>query len=359
MRSRALKAVAFLKPKRRWLQFSLRTLFVLTTLFALWIGWRVHLVRKHKQAVDAIQQLGGSIQFHSDLADDAEPSTPPWVENLLAKLFPAKVHSVYFPDSTTDADLAHLAAFQHTERLDLDNTQISDAGLEHVGHLARLRILSLNNTRVGDNGLAHLESLSNLAWLELRNTHVTDDGLVHLKDMTKLESMWLGNARVRGPGLRHLKGLKSLIQLSLDGNPVSDEGVRHLAGLPALQSLTLDKSAVTDACVEHLERFPALQVVDLTDTSCSLDALRKLKRRKPRLGIIGPDNAVISTDNSAAANPPAKRRRRGTETRPLGPMWQGPASPRRCPGPGERWAFGPDSCIQSGAMDCIDSGATV
>jgi hypothetical protein len=37
-------------PKRRWFRFSLRTLFVVVTVIACWLGWNVHVVRQ-RQAV--------------------------------------------------------------------------------------------------------------------------------------------------------------------------------------------------------------------------------------------------------------------------------------------------------------------
>lgn len=42
MRSFAGKVFSVLKPKRRWLQFSLRILFVVTTLVALWLSWTAY-----------------------------------------------------------------------------------------------------------------------------------------------------------------------------------------------------------------------------------------------------------------------------------------------------------------------------
>jgi hypothetical protein len=55
------------KPKRRrWLQFSLRTLLVLTLLFALFMGWvasKLNTLRRQQRAAEAIMALGGSVQY--------------------------------------------------------------------------------------------------------------------------------------------------------------------------------------------------------------------------------------------------------------------------------------------------------
>ena len=39
------------RPKRRWYQYTLRTLFVLMTVLAVALGWYVHRVRQQKRAM--------------------------------------------------------------------------------------------------------------------------------------------------------------------------------------------------------------------------------------------------------------------------------------------------------------------
>jgi hypothetical protein len=48
-----------MKPRRRYLTFSLRTLFVLTTAFAIWLGVVVNRAREQREAIKAIEALGG------------------------------------------------------------------------------------------------------------------------------------------------------------------------------------------------------------------------------------------------------------------------------------------------------------
>src|SRR5437870_2283588 len=53
----------------RWLQISLRTMFVLLTLFAAfcaWLGWQLNIVRERKAAMAEIQAAGGSCESQRD-----------------------------------------------------------------------------------------------------------------------------------------------------------------------------------------------------------------------------------------------------------------------------------------------------
>ncbi len=49
--------------RRRWLQFSLRTAFVVLTLFAVWLGWWVERARDKRDAVQAVLAIGGRINY--------------------------------------------------------------------------------------------------------------------------------------------------------------------------------------------------------------------------------------------------------------------------------------------------------
>jgi hypothetical protein len=49
-----LKLVPF-APKRRWFQFSLRTQFVLLTVFAVWLGWNLHIVRQREHVLGSLK----------------------------------------------------------------------------------------------------------------------------------------------------------------------------------------------------------------------------------------------------------------------------------------------------------------
>jgi hypothetical protein len=48
------------RPCRRWLRFSLRTMLVVVTLLGVWLGVKVEQARRQKRAVDTLKALGTS-----------------------------------------------------------------------------------------------------------------------------------------------------------------------------------------------------------------------------------------------------------------------------------------------------------
>ncbi len=188
------------KPKRRRYQFSLRSLFVLTTLVAIACSWYIGLYAVERQktakiraAVAEITKLGGEASYSHNRQDD----------------------------------VFHLIV------------QTTDTGLVHLKGLTKLNGLDLSHTPITDAGLVHLKGLTNLNKLYLHLTPITDAGLVHLKRLTKLQSLDLSYTRITDAGLEHLKGLTNLEQLNLRDTQVTDEGVKKLQ--EALPSCKIDR----------------------------------------------------------------------------------------------------------------------
>ena len=80
------------KPRLRWYQFTLRSLFIVMFLACIgmsWVSVKMQQARKQKEAVDEIKNLGGTVVYDyqvdaaGKLIKGAQPLSPKWLRNLL------------------------------------------------------------------------------------------------------------------------------------------------------------------------------------------------------------------------------------------------------------------------------------
>jgi len=308
--------------KRRWHQFSLRTLLLLTAVLGLCLGVSVRLWRRH-QAVDAIRAMPGAdvaydYQYEAErdrFDGSAVPPGPKWLRKLVGdSLFddmfcnvvgayvgaynikltmplPPKDQLTSIDDEdlrrmkeivprhpgllwlgitvssrVTDAGLAHLEGVTQLRDLDLAESQVTDAGLVHVRHATGLEHLDLRGTKVGKGCVARLAPFSKLRRLSLGGTGVDDSGLKDLNDFASLRELYLFDTKITDTGLNYLHGLPNLEGLSLYGTAITDAGLPHLRGMKALRGLNLSLTKVTDAGLVHLQELPALEFLSLAGT---------------------------------------------------------------------------------------------
>lgn len=222
------------KPKRRWLQFGISTLLLLTLVCAVGLALIVVPAERQRRAVNYVESVGGRVSYNESHLG------PEWLRKVLGNDY-----------------------FQTVSRVTLspsERTQVSDAGMENLEKMTGLTWLNLGGTHVSDTGLVHLKGLRALKTLFLNGTRVSDAGLVHLKGLTALEYLFLDETRVSDTGLVHLKGLRGLKTLSLIGTRVSDAGLAHLKGLTALKELDLSYTHLSDTKLAHIQGLPSLDL---------------------------------------------------------------------------------------------------
>ena len=249
------------KRKRRWFQFSLRTLLMLALLVGLGMAtWIVPIKKsaeKQKAAVEAIKSDSGYVTYDYEVDSSgngitaAEPPGPAWLRRLLGDDFFTTVVGV---GVNTPADMKYLGEMSRLRVVSAYGAPIGDADLEGIRRSGQLKGLDLSLTNVTDGGLENLKGLSQLEYLRLSVTRVTDVGLKQLKGLSQLQTLNLNDTRITDAGLVSLSGLSRLQDLTLSHTKLTDAGLDHLIGLTKLRELHLEGTNVTGAGVKALQK---------------------------------------------------------------------------------------------------------
>lgn len=248
------------------LRFSLASLFVIVTAFSVVLGIKVHGVREQRNAVAAIQAMGGTVAYDfqyegkvivgptflafSMTNAESTPSAPFGLDKLLGTDYFASVVRVTVNDSGADDDFhANLTCLSNLKDLGLSRTAISDNGMQYVNQFRQLEILQLQGTSITDRGLEQLGDLKELEVLSIGGTHITDEGLASIANFPQLRVLQLDNTislknmvhkKTRASlftkaCLQHLLPCKTLEYLSVGGTQIQPSDTTALeAALPKL-----------------------------------------------------------------------------------------------------------------------------
>jgi Leucine Rich repeat len=242
------------KRKRRWLQFSLRTLLLTTFVIAAttgWLGKRIEDKHRERDEVAAIVKGGGRVAY--DYEKNGTSRGPSWLRSVLGEDF-----------------------FGTVVEADLSGTAVTDDGLAALASLANLETLDISDTRVTDAGLLHAARLRNLKSLRARNSsttwaahHRTSDGYIlstvfviqgfQGTSVTRDDATY--QPRITDAGLEHFGMLTNLESLDLEGTDVTSTGIATLCALSHLKYLNVRGTNVSEAAIADLKRaIPPLQV---------------------------------------------------------------------------------------------------
>lgn len=237
------------RRRRRWLRYSLRSFFVVLTIFCVALGYWVHRAKRQQAAVKWVIENGGIARYDfefdekGDNIDNAKPSGPKWLQAFLGNDYFGTVVHVDLSASEVK-DVTPLAQLGHLEHLNLWDTQVSN--LSPLSSLKSLKYLFLDDTQVSD--LSPLTHLTRLESLTLGSTQVSD--LTPLAGMTRLKWLPLDDTQVRD--LTPLAGLSNLRILDLNNTQVRD--ITPLTGLTNLESLSLDNTQFTQEQIDVLQK---------------------------------------------------------------------------------------------------------
>jgi hypothetical protein len=165
--------------KRRWYQFSLRSLMILTLVIAVpcaLLGRRIEWKRRERAAVKTLAKQG-SVRYDYQSRENgglkSEPPGPKWLRGILGDDFFAEATVFYSEASREQSDLPRL----------------KDA-LEALPRLKEVDMCAIN---FRDADLACFEELTQIETLDLMaSTEITDAGLTHFKRLTALKYLHVG-----------------------------------------------------------------------------------------------------------------------------------------------------------------------
>lgn len=218
------------KRRRRWYQFSLRTLFVVITLLAVWLGIHTHSARLQKRSVAAVHEYGGRVRYdfqypqgtygRDDLDYSATSRVPQWMLDSVGIDF---FHDVVEVTIDREYDYGR------------QNPSADDGLIRSLYGLPELRRLGLSHCGVSDEGLRGLSRFSSLEDLDLSYSSITDDALSRIGSLTSLKWLDLGHTRINGRGFHRLSRLDELEVLILTLTPIRDEALNSVKDMEGLQ----------------------------------------------------------------------------------------------------------------------------
>jgi hypothetical protein len=193
-----------LRPR---LRFGLRTLFVLFTAIAIWLGMRVQRARVQEAAVAAIERAGATVrydyQFDSagNLQPNAEQWAPEWLRNVFGEHFFKRAYGVYLCGSDGIANRTAMPPLmisverQHVapelinaisrlgclKEIELLTTDLTDRELAQLFPGSQLRRLRLDGNAITDATVNHLASMKRLHYIDLRHTQLSDAAISSLR----------------------------------------------------------------------------------------------------------------------------------------------------------------------------------
>jgi hypothetical protein len=301
------------RPRLRWYQYSLRTLFLLTLIVSLLMSWyavKLKKARAQKKAVDAILAAGDTVEYDYEFDEQgneikgAKGRGPAWLRELLGRdYFDTVVHvavasvagmdavnglvrlrslSVLVPGDGEDP-LKHLEDIDGLEELDI-NGSVTDAGLDRIRRLRHLRRLTLGGQEsmglysMKGFGLAALQSCPTLRELIVQNYDLPPSALEQIETLSQLEKLTVStiNSGPSDPSLAfRINKLTALRELDLsnlmnrvDGSTlIIVGGLEEIQKLSQLEKLTLSPANLSSSDIQCLCKLPALRELDLTGCS--------------------------------------------------------------------------------------------
>lgn len=254
-----------------------RSVFLLTTVIALAMGWWMRSISVEQAALKRVWASGGLVDFNTDYRDGRRVGAPArhrLLRRLLRNLGRADLNysptAVTFSSRDAHIDLAGLEDLPNLTSLRVFGGN-SNLRAVHPSLLKRLKVLEFEDIQMDPRSLEVLRDANRLISLDLCGTNVDDAALDSLSRLHRLENLNLAVTRVTDVGVAKLYPLAAnLRSLHIGWTEVSNEGMMEIAKLHRLEELCLHLCAVDKDGLAHLGRIPRLSSVTLAGPHVTL-----------------------------------------------------------------------------------------
>ncbi|HEX5445711.1 MAG TPA: hypothetical protein VFW87_17925, partial [Pirellulales bacterium] len=151
---------------RRWMQWSLRGMLLLTTASALMAGFVLAPRIRERAALDWLHEVDAHVT--------TENIGPGWLTKVIGEKYLQSAVAVnLIHHDLSDDDIRRLGALRRLRRLDVSGNSLTDEAVAGLLRLNQLEELGLARTDITDAGLTRLAELPKLARLRLARSKVT------------------------------------------------------------------------------------------------------------------------------------------------------------------------------------------
>ena len=231
----------------------MRSLLSATTVIAVGLSVFMHHVRVQQQAVEKIQQVGGSVAYEPNWLGRTLPVA---MQERLGEDACGNVHSVSLSKCTlnrkmvtpTHAELGQavrsISRLRHLQRLSLHTLRLQDVDIELFALLEcdveELAINELFHGELRGSNLGHLACLTQLRSLTLLSSGLDETlDLKPLASLPNLSELTIGTGALKEKDFADISRIKSLDTLSMFGCNFDGAWLQHLHKIPNLKVLCL------------------------------------------------------------------------------------------------------------------------
>ena len=259
----------------RLYRFRLRTLIIVISMLAIWLGLLTYRAETQRKAVEVIERAGGKVSEYS--RGFTVKFAPKWIQELAGEHYFFTAKSVQFSSVQSNSIFPEL--------IDWTPSPISRETIRAISRLPHISSLTFDHNPVRFNDIAELTELTSLKVLQLSfapdSSFRDTSQLLRLSQFIELRTLIISELPKVSGQLSFLRNLSKLKHLTIESAQLGQEDLKHIGTLSKLESLTLGGIAIDGATLASLKSLEVLLLRDELELSDEIfEALVSLKHLK-------------------------------------------------------------------------------